>query len=46
MGLHDANTAPGWIWIGFTGWLGIFILYPAWAIWLGRAVRSTVESAA
>jgi hypothetical protein len=28
MGLQNASTAPGWIWIGFTGWLGIFILYP------------------
>jgi hypothetical protein len=46
MGLRDPNTAPAWIWIGFTGWLGIFILYPAWAIWLARALRSTsLESA-
>ena len=35
--LDDANTAPGWVWIGFIGWLGAFVLYPAWAIWLSRA---------
>jgi hypothetical protein len=28
-------TAPGWVWIGFLGWLGIFVVYPAWAIWMG-----------
>jgi len=39
MGLDDANTAPGWIWIGFVGWLGIFILYPVWSIWFGSALR-------
>lgn len=35
--LDDMETAPGWIWIGFLGWLGIFVVYPAWAIWLGNA---------
>ena len=33
--LDDMATAPAWVWIGFLGWLGIYILYPAWAIWLG-----------
>jgi hypothetical protein len=28
-------SAPGWVWIGRTGWLGIYVLYPAWAIGLG-----------
>jgi hypothetical protein len=39
MRLDDANTAPGWIWAGFVGWLGMFVLFPAWAIWLGRVMR-------
>jgi hypothetical protein len=39
MGLDDANTAPGWIWIGFVGWVGIFFLYPVWSIWFGNALR-------
>ena len=39
MGVDDANTAPGWIWIGFVGWLGIFFLYPIWSIWFGNRLR-------
>ena len=39
MGLDDMNTAPGWVWVGFVGWLGIFFLYPIWAIWFGTAMR-------
>jgi hypothetical protein len=34
--LDDMETAPGWTWIGFLGWLGIYVVYPAWAIWLGN----------
>jgi hypothetical protein len=47
LGLDDMGTAPAWVWVGFVGWLGTFIAYPAWALWLGisetrragRAVR-------
>lgn len=39
MGLDDADTAPGWIWIAFIGWLGIFLLYPIWSIWFGTVLR-------
>lgn len=35
LGLDDTATAPGWVWIGFLGWFGTFVLYPAWAIGLG-----------
>jgi hypothetical protein len=31
-------SVPGWLWLAFIGWLGIFVLYPIWAIWLGRAL--------
>jgi hypothetical protein len=34
-GLDDMATAPAWIWIGQLGWLGIFVAYPAWALWTG-----------
>jgi len=34
--LDDMATAPGWIWIGMVGWLGIFVLYPIWALLAGR----------
>jgi hypothetical protein len=37
MGLDDMAAAPGWIWIGYLSWLGIYLLYPAWAIWFGRS---------
>jgi hypothetical protein len=35
LGLDDMATAPAWVWIGFLGWLGTYVVYPAWAIWLG-----------
>jgi hypothetical protein len=34
--IDDADTAPGYVWLGFIGWLGIFVLYPVWGIWFGR----------
>ena len=36
MRLDDMATAPGWIWIGFVGWFGTFLVYPFWAIAVGR----------
>ena len=39
MGLDDMDTAPGWVWLGFVGWLGIFVLYPIWCIWFGTVMR-------
>jgi len=41
LGLDDMDTAPGWIWIGFIGWLGIFFLYPIWSIWVATVLRTT-----
>ena len=38
MGLDDMAAAPGWIWIGYLGWLGTYVLYPAWSFWLGRTL--------
>lgn len=38
MGLDDMNSAPWWVWVGFVGWLGIFVLLPIWSIWLGTAL--------
>ena len=34
LGLDDMATAPGWVWVGFIGWLGTYVAYPAWAIWV------------
>jgi hypothetical protein len=39
MGFDDMDTAPWWVWVGFAGWLGIFVLLPIWSIWLGLAAR-------
>ena len=36
--IDDMATAPAWIWIGSLGWLGTFVAYPAWALWLGRSL--------
>lgn len=33
--LDDMATAPAWVWVGYLGWLGIYVVYPAWAIWMG-----------
>lgn len=33
--LDDMETAPAWVWIAFLGWFGTFVVYPAWAIWMG-----------
>jgi hypothetical protein len=33
--IDDMETAPWWVWLGFIGWLGIYVLYPMWAIGVG-----------
>jgi hypothetical protein len=35
MRLDDMSKAPPWVWVGFVSWLGIYVAYPAWAIWSG-----------
>jgi hypothetical protein len=44
MGLDDMDTAPWWVWVGFVGWLGIFVLLPIWSIWLGITVRRASQA--
>jgi len=39
MRLDDMDAAHWWVWIGFVGWLGIFVLLPIWSIWLSIAAR-------
>jgi hypothetical protein len=39
MGLDDMAAAPAWVWVGLLGWLGIFVAYPAWAIWFANVER-------
>ena len=33
--LDDMERAPAWVWLAEVGWLGIYVLYPAWAIGVG-----------
>jgi hypothetical protein len=40
MRLDDIDAAPTWIWIGFLGWMGAYIMYPLWSILLGRTELS------
>ena len=35
--LDDMETAPSCVWLGELGWLGIYAIYLAWALWLGDA---------
>jgi hypothetical protein len=35
MGFDDVATAPAWAWLGFISWLGTYLAYPAWSLWLG-----------
>ena len=41
--LDDMATAPTWVWIGFVGWLGTYVAYPAWAIWMGNIQRRSFD---
>ena len=43
--LDDIRAAPGWVWIAQLGWLGIFVVYPAWAIWLARVETTLARQA-
>lgn len=37
--LDDPARLPWWIWLGFVGWLGTYVAYPAWAFILGLRQR-------
>ena len=32
----DSMDMPWYLYVAFFGWLGTYILYPIWAIWMGR----------
>jgi hypothetical protein len=40
MRVDDAATAPAWTWLTLGSGIGSFVLYPIWAIWLGRSLRA------
>ena len=35
-GVDSMQAMPWYLYAAFFGWLGIYILYPIWTIWLGR----------
>jgi hypothetical protein len=34
--IDSMETMPWYLYVAFFGWLGTYILYPIWTIWLGR----------
>ena len=45
-GIDDMSTAPWWIWVASLGWLGVYVIYPAWAIGLGAATYAPGRTSA
>jgi hypothetical protein len=45
MRMDDPATAPAWAWLTLGGFIGPAILYPAWALWLGRVLGRRAEAA-
>lgn len=35
-GIDSMESMPWYLYIAFFGWLGTYIMYPIWTIWLGR----------
>lgn len=35
-GIDRLESMPRYLYVAFFGWLGFYILYPIWLIWLGR----------
>ena len=36
--IDSMDSMPGYLYIALFGWLGTYILYPIWTIWLGRSL--------
>ena len=35
-GIDSMESMPWYLYVAFFGWLGTYIMYPIWTIWLGR----------
>jgi hypothetical protein len=35
-GIDSMESMPWYLYVAFFGWLGTYILYPIWTIWLGK----------
>jgi hypothetical protein len=40
-GIDSMESMPWFLYVAFFGWLGTYILYPIWTIWLGRNLLLT-----
>jgi hypothetical protein len=40
-GIDSMESMPWYLYVAFFGWLGIYVLYPIWTIWLGRNLLLT-----
>ena len=40
-GIDSMESMPWYLYVAFFGWLGTYILYPIWCIWLGRVLLSS-----
>jgi hypothetical protein len=38
--IDSMDSMPGYLYMALFGWLGTYILYPIWAIWLGQSLFS------
>ena len=37
-GIDSMESMPWYLYVAFFGWLGTYVLYPIWTIWLGRSL--------
>lgn len=43
--IDNMDSMPGYLYIALLGWLGTYVLYPIWTIWLGQRLLSRQSNA-
>jgi hypothetical protein len=43
-GIDRMESMPGYLYIASLGWLGTYLLYPIWIIWLGRNLLNVKQA--
>jgi hypothetical protein len=41
MDIDDFSDVPAWMRLFALGWLGTYVLYPVWSLWIGRRLSSS-----
>jgi hypothetical protein len=41
LGIDDMDAVPPWLWAFSIGWLGTYVLYPVWSLWLARHILAS-----